>query len=301
MNVLNIDCTTLDVAELRGVDAIICDPPYSRHVHENAMSCSATNGKSLGVKERDLGFGHLTPGLRRWLARASAEVRTWSLFYSDVESQWLWRTACTAAGAEYVRTLPWVRWSQPQLSGDRPSTGCELVTIVHSQDVGKRGALKPRRKAWNGSGNLLALYHEDVALNDLAHKCLRGEDKYKAEKPLDQLLALVSAFTRPGDVVADFCAGVGTTGAACALLGRQFIGSEILPEVCERANERIVRALDRQLSERDAERLERWIKDTDAEVQRTLAEKSTTEKAAERALRRGADVDYARKPVRVAA
>lgn len=292
-DVLNIDCTTIThEGVISTVNTIICDPPYSRYVHENAMSCNASGGVSLGVTERDFGFGHCTPKLRRWLARASAHVKGWSLFYSDVESAYLWRISCEAAGAEYVRTLPWVRWSQPQLSGDRPPQGLELVTLVHAQEIGKRGGKRPRKKAFNGRGNMTELLHEGPEA--LRQKSLRGEDKYKAEKPLDQMLELVSAFSNPGDVVADFCAGVGTTGVACVLLGRAFIGTEIDAAVCARANTRIGHARDRLLSERDAERVERWIRDTDAEVQVTLAAPSTTPKAAERALRRGADVDRVR-------
>jgi site-specific DNA-methyltransferase (adenine-specific) len=39
---------------------------------------------------------------------------------------------------------------------------------------------------------------------------------------------LVETYTRPGETVLDFTMGSGTTGAACAHLGRRFIGIEIV-------------------------------------------------------------------------
>jgi DNA modification methylase len=102
------------------------------------------------------------------------------------------------------------------------------------------------RKHWNGPGNLLSL----------THTCLRGEGKHKTEKPLDQLLDLVSYFSDPGETVFDPCAGSGTTGLACKILERQFVGLEIQPEWVTFANARMANV--NMLSERDQTRLEKW-------------------------------------------
>jgi site-specific DNA-methyltransferase (adenine-specific) len=45
---------------------------------------------------------------------------------------------------------------------------------------------------------------------------------YPTQKPLGILRRIVAASSRPGDLVLDFCAGSGTTGAAAAELGRRF-------------------------------------------------------------------------------
>lgn len=52
-----------------------------------------------------------------------------------------------------------------------------------------------------------------------------GSEKtgYPTQKPLGILKRIVSASTRPGDIVLDFFAGAGTTGEAALLLGRKFI------------------------------------------------------------------------------
>jgi len=227
-------------------DVLITDPPYSAHVHASAVSQS----KTRGVRKRDFGFNSLTPEFREYIARACAGVRRWGIVYSDVESVALMRAAVEVQGGTYIRTIPWVRWSMPQLSGDRPTTGWEALLVTLGSDCetivctwGAQGG----RKHWNGPGNL----------THLAHKCLRGEDKHRAEKPLDQALDLVSWFSDPEDVVFDPCAGSGTIGLACRILGRSYIGCEIDPAWAERAQERIARVV---LSARDDERMQRWQK-----------------------------------------
>jgi len=52
-----------------------------------------------------------------------------------------------------------------------------------------------------------------------------GKEKtgYPTQKPLGVLRRIVQASSRPGDLVLDFFAGSGTTGAAALELGRQFI------------------------------------------------------------------------------
>jgi hypothetical protein len=226
---------------LNSCASMLTDPPFSRHVHESATSQSP----GRGTRKRDLGFDYLKPAGRRAIAMWSQQVQRWSVVYSDVESvNWL-RLSCEAAGAEYIRTVPWVRWSMPQLSGDRPPQGFEALLVAHRQRIGLRGGKKPIAKRWNGPGNLTAL----------EHSCLRGEEKYKAEKPLDQALDLVSWFTEPGEIVFDPFAGLATIGLACRLLGRGYQGFEILAKPAKIAQLR----LDSELTDRDLERVERWL------------------------------------------
>lgn len=242
-DILAVDCAAL-VGE--SFDVMICDPPYRAHVHEAATSCG-TGGFSptgRGVRRRDLGFQRLGYGLRRTVAALAAQTQRWSLVYSDVESLTRWRVTCEVRGLEYIRVVPWVRWSQPQLSGDRPAQGWEAVSVFHP----------PGRKRWAGYGELTGLRHEPD-LVALEHKALRGEGKHKAEKPLDQALDLVSWFSDPGDMVLDPTCGRGTVGLACRILGRGFVGCELDPAEADRARARV----DSHLSDRDRERVRRYV------------------------------------------
>ncbi|MQA89064.1 MAG: site-specific DNA-methyltransferase [Gemmatimonas sp.] len=53
---------------------------------------------------------------------------------------------------------------------------------------------------------------------------------YPTQKPIGILRRIVTASSRPGDLVLDFFAGSGTTGAACLELGRRFVLVDDNPE-----------------------------------------------------------------------
>jgi hypothetical protein len=212
----------------RAYECVITDPPYGEYVHAHAVS-NGTGG--AGVVARDLG-PELTPELRETIAEIIARARRWGVIFSDIEGAAAWRDSVPV---ECVRAIPWVRWSQPQLSGDRPPSGAELVSVYHP----------PGAKHWSGPGSLT---HFNA-------KSLRGREKHPCEKPLDLMLSIVSWFSDAGETVVDPCCGSGTTALACRLLGRSCIAADQDLSWIQHARSR----LDSPLSDRDRERCERWI------------------------------------------
>jgi site-specific DNA-methyltransferase (adenine-specific) len=259
-------------------DSMVVDPPYSDAVHRNAVS-TGTGG--AGPRKRDLGFEALTPELFARLCQYAAQVRRWSAVFCDIESVGFWREGLTKAGAEYVRAVPWVRWTQPQISGDRPPSGCEMVVLAHA----KRGG----RKHWNGPGSL----------TNFNQKCLRGSGKHPTEKPLDLMLALVSYLSDPGEAVLDPCAGSGTTVLAAALLDREALGLERSAGWSSAGNTRVATAGQLGVThERDCERLRRFVidvRDEASTVPEPKAPDGSDKRTYERAQRRLADAALAAK------
>lgn len=49
---------------------------------------------------------------------------------------------------------------------------------------------------------------------------------HPTEKPVDLLRYFIRTYTNPGETVLDFCMGSGSTGEACEIEGRNFIGIE---------------------------------------------------------------------------
>lgn len=68
-----------------------------------------------------------------------------------------------------------------------------------------------------------------------------GKEKtgYPTQKPLGILRRIIQASSRPGDRVLDFFAGSGTTGAAAAELGREFVLIDENPEAVAVMRERL--------------------------------------------------------------
>ncbi len=212
-------------------DVMIADPPYAPRVHAKAVSQS----RYKGTNPRDLGFSHLTRELCTWTCDRAAKVFRWSLIYSDIESVGMWKQNLEDAGAHYIRAVPWVRWSMPQLTGDRPPSGCEMLIVAYGHGKG--------RKRWNGPGNL----------THLSHKCMRGARKHKTQKPLEQVLDLLSWFSEPGDVVISPFSGRGTDTIACRMLGRASAATELNPVEYEKS---LLRLFGDEKD--DLERLEQW-------------------------------------------
>ena len=88
---------------------------------------------------------------------------------------------------------------------------------------------EPSKRVWQDSVTAHGGREFDAAF----HKC---------PKPLALLSWIVEQFTNEGDLVIDPLSGSGTTGKACRLLRRDFIGFELNPEMARLANERIANA-----------------------------------------------------------
>lgn len=206
--------------QIEMVDCVITDPPYSEHVHGASRSARIVSANDRGGKygadvrrNVDLGFVHLSPGLRQFCAQQFARLASrWVLVFSDVESDHLWRGDLEGAGLDYVRTGAWIKvGATPQFSGDRPATGFEAITICHPKG----------RKQWNGGGKH-AVWTCPIVLD----RGRSGARLHTTQKPLELMETLVSLFSNQGDVVLDPFMGSGTTGAACIQLGRKFVGIE---------------------------------------------------------------------------
>lgn len=65
---------------------------------------------------------------------------------------------------------------------------------------------------------------------------------HPTQKPVELLQYVVNIYSNPNDVVLDCCMGSGTTGEACALLSRRFIGIELDERWYRVAKERIAMA-----------------------------------------------------------
>ena len=234
--IINGDCL-LEMPRLieRGVtvDAVVTDPPYSEHVHGKSRRGGslpdAGDFRACISRARELGFDAITaPEIKASSRNFAALCAKWTLAFSDIESCHLWREAMTEAGLDYARTGVWVKLNAtPQFTGDRPAAAVETITIAHGKG----------RKSWNGGGSH-AVWHHPIVIN-------RGGNNprnHTTEKPVELMRDLIRLFSNPGDTILDAYAGSFTTGVACVIEGRNFIGIERDAHYCEVGEARIKRA-----------------------------------------------------------
>lgn len=240
--ILHGSCLALQPAQLPPGCVMIADPPYSAHVHENSEANIGASAQ-VGVRKRSLGFDPLTPELRNHIAALGARCR-WSVVFCDGESIAAWKDAFNAQpGYRYLRWIPWVRWSSPQRTADRPPSCAEAIVLA-----GPTSAIH-----WNGPGNLRKFDEEDLPA-EFDELCERGLGKHTTAKPLDLLLRLVEYFSDPGECIFDPTAGRSTAILAAKLLGRSGLAIEAQASEVELGRARLAG----ELSSRDAERLRRY-------------------------------------------
>ena len=204
------DCLEI-MPTLGPVDHVITDPPYSERTHRSAV-CGATDGRT-GVS-----FAALADPAAL-SASLVAMAQRWAVAFCAVED--IGAYAVGAADA-WVRAGVWDKINPtPQLTGDRPGQAVEAVAIMH----------RSGKKRWNRGGGA-AIWR---------FRPPRGADRppHETPKPVDLMLALVSDFTDPGDIILDPFCGSGTTGVACLRLGRRFIGIERDPRHAATSRERL--------------------------------------------------------------
>ncbi len=288
-------------------DLTIMDPPFSPKVHENITSAGTLGSKSRGWHRQELEFEPLTPELRAYLAKVSLETRGWSLIFSDFEGshEWIRDLNLTAeyyrravpcvveadeGGAEidtqggYSNGLPYVRWSQAQKSGDRPTQGFEMVLHSWAPNQAAGAPDKPKMR-WFGPGSL----------THYRCKAMRGAEKHRTQKPLKLLLQQVSWYSQPGQTVRDLTCGAGTTIQAARILGRNAYGAEKLEKWANYSFARVNRAT---LEDVDLRDVRLFCTEQEAEARALLAKKpkadGSDKKTRARAEHRLRDVDIAR-------
>jgi site-specific DNA-methyltransferase (adenine-specific) len=221
------DCTLYNgsclevMKDLNSVDHVISDPPYEKEAHSPTRRVQGRKGLVAGP----LSFGEIG-SLRVPVAQEVVRISSgWAILFCQAEGVAPWRDALEMAGAKYKAPMVWIKPDgMPQFNGQGPGMGYESLVSAWCG----RGHSK-----WNGGGR-----HGVFTFP-------KGEGQkpvHQTQKPVKLMGELVRLFTNQGDVVLDMFAGSGTTGVACAKLGRRFIGIELEPRYFDIACERIEKA-----------------------------------------------------------
>lgn len=221
------DC--LEVLPTLGkVDAVVTDPPYSsggmfRGDRTQKTSAKYVNTDSDGFRQEFSGDNRDQRSFLAWsalwfgyLLRASNQGAVLMAFTD-------WRQLPTMTDAVQAGGWVWrnlVTWWKPGIRMQRGRFSGSAEYVVYAS-------------------NGVPIEGEESPQNVLQFAPVGGDDKqHIAEKPIELLHELIGV-TLPGATVCDPFMGSGTTGVACANLGRKFIGIEIEPKYFDIACKRI--------------------------------------------------------------
>lgn len=208
------DCREI-LPGLPKVDAVVTDPPYGigESLGRNRSRGSAANANKWKGSRNTTGVGvaatDFGPPLDWDRSPPSDEVI--SLVVNSA-------SCAVIFGGNYFRLPPsscWLVWDK--VNGQTDFADCELAWTNLPK------AVRMIRWMWNG-----------MLQQDMANKEIR---QHPTQKPTQVMMWAIQQ--TKGDAVIDPFMGSGTTGVACANLGRKFIGIEISESYFQIACERI--------------------------------------------------------------
>lgn len=221
------DC--LDVMPTLSANHVISDPPYEDELHKAFGSNIVHNdGAHLPRSVNNLralefvGVNRIRSSVAAQAVEASSG---WVILFTLAEGVRAWRDDLQSAGAKWDTTCFWIKPdSSPRFNGQGPARGAECFVTCWAGTGYRR---------WNGGGKR-GVYTHCVNTN--------RQGEHPTEKPLALMMEIVGDFTRPGETICDPFMGSGTTGVACAKMGRSFIGIEQNERWFELSCERIRKA-----------------------------------------------------------
>lgn len=227
---------TLKRMEDNSVDLVVTSPPYNMNLRiRNGKYCSRQIVKEFSTKYN--GFSDNMPideFYQFHLEVLKELLRTSSIIFYNIQVVTGSKRAffkIIGELNEYLKDI--VVWdkgvAQPAMASAVLNRQSELILIFEKENAISRQFKKCNFKR----GTLNDVWQ--IKRGKKAEK-LKGHSAIFPEELVEQILL---NFTNENDVVYDPFMGTGTTGVVCKKLGRNFIGSELVTEYAELAEERI--------------------------------------------------------------
>lgn len=215
------DCREI-LPTIAEADHVISDPPYEARMQmlHAKFALRRTDG---GSQRKALTFDDVSDLRAPFLDEVKRLNRGWLLAFCNVEGVGEWQAEILAREMKFKTTCIWNKPdATPKLNGQGPALSYECFTTSWCGSGHSK---------WNGGGRRGVFTHPTN--NSERH------GTHPTEKPVSLMREIVSLFSNAGQIVLDPFMGSGTTGVACAGLGRRFIGIELSEEYFDIACKRI--------------------------------------------------------------
>lgn len=211
------DCLDkMNTIDANSIDLVVCDPPYKT----TGRGTKSDFGGYFKEQKNDKngGFEHNDLDLREALKQVYRIMKESAHGYLMVNNRNLisFHDILEEAGFKVFKTLVWAK------------NNC--ITNMFYMDSHEYIIFfrKGKAKKINNCGTK-TVFHFDNPRNKL----------HPTEKPVELLEVLINNSSNEGDVVLDFTMGCGSTGVACALTKRKFIGIELDKKYFDIADNRL--------------------------------------------------------------
>lgn len=206
------------------VDCILTDIPYQISMENNFKTMKDRTGRNgIDFGEWDKEFDCSSLSIFGKLLNPNGSVVLFHSFeqYGDVKK------ALESAGLECKDRIIWRKTNPMPRNRDR--------RYISNCEMGSWYVMKKAKWTFNRQNEK----YQEMIFNYPSESGGGFKRYHPTQKNLEMVKELVSIHTNEGDIVFDPFAGSGTTGLACKLLGRNFIGCEVDENYTNIAKERI--------------------------------------------------------------
>lgn len=229
--------------EPQSVDMIFADPPY--FLSNDGITCNSGkvvsvnkgNWDKIATLEEKHNFN------RRWIRLAKNILKPNGTIWisGTLHNIFSVGMALEQEGFKILNNITWQKTNPP------PNITCRYFTHSTETILWARKNTKSARhffnyelmKELNGGKQM-----KDVWTGNLTSPKEKTFGKHPTQKPLYLLEKIILASTAENDLVLDPFCGSGTTGVACKILNRNFIGIEIDENFIKLSKERLIHADD---------------------------------------------------------
>ena len=243
--VLTGDCLeVLERLPARSVDVVFADPPYNLQLRQELTRPDASLVDAVDdAWDQFDSFGSYDQFTRAWLAACRRVMRDNASLWVIGTYHNIYRVGAILQdlGFWLLNDIVWVKANpMPNFRGVRFTNAHETLLwckksesstgiCFNYQDMKRENGGKQMRSDW-----YFPICGGQERLRDEA-----GAKIHPTQKPLALLERIVRASSRPGDVILDPFAGVGTTAVAAQRHGRHFVAIEREPAYAEAAEARL--------------------------------------------------------------
>jgi site-specific DNA-methyltransferase (adenine-specific) len=228
-----------DVLEaLRGIpsesiDFIFEDPPYFLSNDGFTVKSGKAVSVNKGAWDKSFGFDSETDFHEAWIAdclrvlKPNGTIAISGTYHSIYKCGFLLQKL----GCRIINDIAWFKPNgAPALAGRNFTASHETILWASKGNKAKHVFNYPISKNWDVEND--KLYIKGKQMRSVwsipsTPKREKLEGNHPTQKPLELLKRLVAMCTNEGDTVLDPFCGSGTTGVACVLLNRNFIGIDL--------------------------------------------------------------------------
>lgn len=211
-------------------DLLCVDAPYSARTHaghDSGVRNDGAHDPALGHRKqtRAIPYAGWAPAdVLDCVDFFAPRTRGWIVTLTDHVLAPVWAEAMARHGRYVFAPLAWMApGSRVRLTGDGPALWtCQIVVSRPRTGTDRNGR---KFSKWGSlPGGYVYTQERGIVVGN---------------KPLALMKAIVSDYSRPGDLVCDPCAGGGTTLLAARKLGRGAVGAEMDPDTHRTASARL--------------------------------------------------------------